>query len=212
MSAVARPTLARDDPAAVLREQVAGVADRHACRVRVAAVGDHLDDLRRTAVHPFTEAARNGDRQPGTALVEVVVDLVRARDDIDNAEGRRRREPCDDVAAGGGTVGVDDQHRDFPDVGGGRVGEQEQLEDRRDDHDEQQTRISSELDHLLPHQESGAPHVSSTAGGAGPTPASARRPSTPRGPPGRARRHRRRPPSAGFRAAPSGSSAPARCA
>ncbi len=67
-------------------------------------------------------------------------------------------EPCDDVAAGRGTVGVDDQHGDFPDVGGRRVGEQEQLEDRRDDHDEQQTRIPSELDHLLPHQESGAPH------------------------------------------------------
>ena len=170
----------------------AGVAERHAGRVRVAAVGDHLNGLRRTAVHPFAEAARNRERHPGAALrrgsrsisfgLVTTSTIVKVGDASKRAMSSRL---AAERSASATTTGT------FPDVGRRRVAEQEQLEDRRDDHD-----ATADAD---PVRARSAPSRSGSgrAASSAPLPAEPDRrqrqhdaPSTPRARPGRARRHR----------------------
>ena len=56
------------------------------------------------------------------------------------------------VAAGRGVIGVDDDDRHVLDVGRRRVAEHVQLDDRRQDHDAKQPRVLAQFQDFLAHQ------------------------------------------------------------
>ncbi len=129
------------------------VAHRHVRRIGVAPVGHDLHRLRPSGAERLAVARGDRQRHPRASPLQVGIDLVQPGDERDDGEIRRGVEPLHELAARRRSVRVGDDDRDVPDVGGGRVAEHQELQDRREDDDHEEAAVLLELDELLPDEE-----------------------------------------------------------
>ncbi len=151
-------------------DEVGGIAQRDAGRIRVGAVGHDLHRRGPPVAQRVAIVARDRQRHPRAAPLEPRIDVVEVVGGADDGEVRRGVEARDQLAASRGSVLIDDDHRHVAHVGGRRVAEHRQLDDRRDEDHAEQPRVLPQLQQLLPHDVPEAPHVRPTpfAGGSRP--------------------------------------------